>query len=439
MDRVLFKHLSGSRTSECDAFESARFEKVVIGRDPGADVRFDRNHDSVVGRRHGSVQRSAGNPARFVYSDLGSCNGTYLNDTRIQGSVDLVPGDVLQFGLGGPKCEFDVEPRPQQVPDTAIARETTTRLVASEYGWRTPVPVVDTVAIEPSRVTAARVASLAVLIAAIVGTGVVWRHRMQDAGSAQVEKTVASSPRERGEAEVLPPTTAPAVTPQPPMPPAPPAKGSTGTAQTSQIVAAKTNSGSTARPLRPAARPVAKSPTASASAGETPTENAAVANSNAPGVVHGGVIPGPHATGAAAPSEGVNESALRSFDRIELIRVQPDRTTKLDVTLRFDRDALIVADARHSATVKTIGYDSIRDVAYSMSKHARFRGNPSTAGGVLITVLSGFFKSKQHWLNIRMTDGEELILRLDKSNYEEVCDAVAGRTHKRVESLVAER
>ena len=64
----------------------------TLGRHPESSIFFD---DITVSRRHAEVVLT-GNEARVV--DVGSLNGTYLNQRQIDSSQQLVPGDVLQIG-----------------------------------------------------------------------------------------------------------------------------------------------------------------------------------------------------------------------------------------------------------------------------------------------------------------------------------------------------
>lgn len=64
---------------------------LIIGRDPGCDVRLD--HYSV-SRRHARLFRTE--TAWFI-SDLGSTNGTIVNGSRITEKW-LKPGDVVRLG-----------------------------------------------------------------------------------------------------------------------------------------------------------------------------------------------------------------------------------------------------------------------------------------------------------------------------------------------------
>jgi pSer/pThr/pTyr-binding forkhead associated (FHA) protein len=63
-----------------------------LGRHPDSDVYLD---DITVSRRHVEVERRQ---AEFVVRDVGSLNGTYLNQRRIDTDADLVHGDELQVG-----------------------------------------------------------------------------------------------------------------------------------------------------------------------------------------------------------------------------------------------------------------------------------------------------------------------------------------------------
>lgn len=68
-------------------------EEVTIGRAPGCSVPlFD---DTFVSQLHARVYLREGQP--FV-EDLGSTNGTFLNQTRVTGTMPLSRGDRLQVG-----------------------------------------------------------------------------------------------------------------------------------------------------------------------------------------------------------------------------------------------------------------------------------------------------------------------------------------------------
>jgi DNA-binding winged helix-turn-helix (wHTH) protein len=78
--------IRGRRRVSLEAGES------IIGRDPGATAFID--HPSV-SRRHARIVVSA---SGAVLEDLGSKNGTFLDDTRIERPVPLADGHKLRVG-----------------------------------------------------------------------------------------------------------------------------------------------------------------------------------------------------------------------------------------------------------------------------------------------------------------------------------------------------
>jgi ABC transport system ATP-binding/permease protein len=77
-------------------------EVVLLGRDPAADIVIDADA-AVVSRRHAEIKRRDG---QCVLFDLGSFNGTLINDQRITAPTPLYNGDRIQLGMGGPILRF---------------------------------------------------------------------------------------------------------------------------------------------------------------------------------------------------------------------------------------------------------------------------------------------------------------------------------------------
>jgi len=65
----------------------------TIGRDPGADIALD---DPEASRRHAQLRQGPG--GSWEVSDLGSRNGTYVNDSQIDSPRALAPKDELRIG-----------------------------------------------------------------------------------------------------------------------------------------------------------------------------------------------------------------------------------------------------------------------------------------------------------------------------------------------------
>ncbi|MFI9759722.1 FHA domain-containing protein [Streptomyces sp. NPDC051963] len=90
--------------------------RSVLGRDPGCDIRID---DPYVSGRHAMLSRSGRD---VVLEDLGSANGTLVNDRPLQVPWTLCHGDVLTFGNVSVKyeCHDDAPHRRETVQGTAL-------------------------------------------------------------------------------------------------------------------------------------------------------------------------------------------------------------------------------------------------------------------------------------------------------------------------------
>ncbi|HST19650.1 MAG TPA: trypsin-like peptidase domain-containing protein [Blastocatellia bacterium] len=113
MQRVVVRHLTGSKANQVEEFPLAYFKEIVIGREPSCSLKYDSDRDDLVGRKHARISQDASDPNRFTITDLDSRNGTFVNKQRLTGTTSISPGDLIQFGAGGPEFKFDLEPRPQ--------------------------------------------------------------------------------------------------------------------------------------------------------------------------------------------------------------------------------------------------------------------------------------------------------------------------------------
>ena len=64
---------------------------VSIGRDPGSDIFLD---NAGISRQHARIERT---PGGYVVEDLGSANGTFINDSQVQKEF-VGHDDVVQIG-----------------------------------------------------------------------------------------------------------------------------------------------------------------------------------------------------------------------------------------------------------------------------------------------------------------------------------------------------
>src|SRR5690349_12574062 len=87
MPRLLFRDSQGRE----GAAELNPTETVYVGRGLECAIRTD---DGMVSRRHAQMRMEGG---VFVVEDLGSANGVYLNNNRVQKNA-LSHADVIQCG-----------------------------------------------------------------------------------------------------------------------------------------------------------------------------------------------------------------------------------------------------------------------------------------------------------------------------------------------------
>lgn len=111
--------------------------------------------------------------------------------------------------------------------------------------------------------------------------------------------------------------------------------------------------------------------------------------------------------------------------------------------LVFDGEAVRVVARRGAFTVSQLPYDNITGATYSRSKHPRWKSGTglAVAAGVglappvgIVALPVFFAKAKHHWLTLR-AEGDFMVLRLSKKNYDLVLTAVQAATGVEVERL----
>jgi serine protease Do len=112
MERIVLKHLSGSKANQVEEFPLNHVKELILGRDPSSTVKYDPDRDDLVGRQHAKITQDPNDPSQFIVTDLNSRNGTFVNRQRLSGAARINPGDVVQLGPGGPEFVFEIEPRP---------------------------------------------------------------------------------------------------------------------------------------------------------------------------------------------------------------------------------------------------------------------------------------------------------------------------------------
>jgi serine protease Do len=110
--QIIIRHVSGAKNNKIDQFRLDSTKEISFGRDVSSSVNYDSPKDDVVSRKHAVLRVSYTDPPSFFLEDLRSSNGTFVNGNRLMGQVELYPEDTVEFGSGGPRFIFDVQPRP---------------------------------------------------------------------------------------------------------------------------------------------------------------------------------------------------------------------------------------------------------------------------------------------------------------------------------------
>lgn len=79
-------------------------QQISVGRAPASLLAFPPG-DTRASAHHAEITYDG---SGYVVRDTGSTNGTFVNGRRVY-SFRLKSGDVIEFGTGGPKVQFDVE------------------------------------------------------------------------------------------------------------------------------------------------------------------------------------------------------------------------------------------------------------------------------------------------------------------------------------------
>lgn len=156
--KIVLTEVRGSARLSSHEFDQPT---IKLGRDPALnDLAFVREQWPMVSRRHVDIEFRNG---AWYLIDLGSVNGTYLNDERISQPVKLEPQSLIRLAHDGPALTVDfieepetavglgtlvdVEAASQQAallaqdrPEQLLSESTPTKLKISSVPARSPKP-----------------------------------------------------------------------------------------------------------------------------------------------------------------------------------------------------------------------------------------------------------------------------------------------------------
>jgi pSer/pThr/pTyr-binding forkhead associated (FHA) protein/cytochrome c556 len=111
MQRLLIRHIAGSRANQMDEFQTEGFREIIAGREEGAGICYPDRED-LVSRAHARIYAEPAGSDSYYIADLESRNGTFLNRQRISAPSQLHHGDLVQLGSSGPEFRWELDPAP---------------------------------------------------------------------------------------------------------------------------------------------------------------------------------------------------------------------------------------------------------------------------------------------------------------------------------------
>ena len=109
--------VTGSKAGTSAMLEGTRNS---IGRGPNQSIVFSRD-EILVSAEHAIIVHRED---RYILHDRQSRNGTYVNRQRVAERV-LEPGDMIEFGLGGPSAQFVLETEAAMTPTLDLGDDKT--------------------------------------------------------------------------------------------------------------------------------------------------------------------------------------------------------------------------------------------------------------------------------------------------------------------------
>ena len=160
-ERASWATLSWKTTSVDNAkaqkYTLSTTEKTIIGRSPECQISLDPHEYITVSRRHAEIKLL---DANWQINDLGTTNGTLVNDRPIENPQQLESGDRITLGSKGPEFTFEcltlnatvvVKPMKMEVASPPLVK-----LEASPKLENKPVPTADAIAEAKKTIPASR-------------------------------------------------------------------------------------------------------------------------------------------------------------------------------------------------------------------------------------------------------------------------------------------
>ena len=149
----------------------------------------------------------------------------------------------------------------------------------------------------------------------------------------------------------------------------------------------------------------------------------------------GGTVTIPEDTTSGSETVGRISSGEIVFKKSKLMVQIGNESKERNVRLLLSDEAFYVKDDKDGQIIERIPYESIQEVVYERSEHARIK----TA--IYLSPLALFSKGKKHWLSMAWIEEgkrKSLVLKLDKNNYEQIISSVETKTGREIQRITGE-
>ena len=143
-DRIVIYRLTGTDVRQVEEFAVEAHTEITIRRDPDEAILFDDANLGGADPGHCRI-RITGEPLRLLLSDGGGA--TLINGSEVENEVEVLPGDEIELGPGGPKFVFDWapgsgrrSPRRVRLPSADAAARNALVSVGAETALSVPQP-----------------------------------------------------------------------------------------------------------------------------------------------------------------------------------------------------------------------------------------------------------------------------------------------------------
>ena len=121
------------------------------------------------------------------------------------------------------------------------------------------------------------------------------------------------------------------------------------------------------------------------------------------------------------------------FPKTKHVIQDGEKDKEIEIALVLTGGAILLKHRKQEQVFATIPFDTIQDITYERSSHARIK----TA--LLLSPWALFSKGKKHWLTVTYKVGDVsdfILLKLDKKEYKRILAATEARTGQTIERVI---